>query len=113
MNASISALPQPWSTIAYAILAIGWLAGLWFLARYMSTSPWYGSEVGRHLVAMSASVFGFFTLYLVLAVWPNLPGRSAIRFGLLLVLVANVVRRAVLFERQRTADRRAGREGPS
>lgn len=110
MNAQLSALPMPWSLIAYVILGIGWLAGGWFLARYTLTRPWYLTEIGRHLVAFSTAVFLFFTLYLMLAIWPNFPGRGAIRFGLLIFLVAVVVWRAVIFERTDRADRKARRE---
>jgi hypothetical protein len=38
---------------------------------------------------MSANVGAFFVLYLVLAVWPEFPGRGAIRFVLLIAIVTN------------------------
>lgn len=110
MNAQLSALPMPWSLVAYSILGLGWLAGGWFLARYTLTRPWYLSEMGRHLVAFSTAVFLFFTLYLMLAIWPNFPGRGGIRFGLLILLVSAVVWRTIIFEKQDWAERKAQRE---
>lgn len=99
MNAQLSAYPWPWNLVAYLVLGVGWVAVVYFLAAYMSTHAWAATEVGRHLVAMTASVGGFFTLYLLLAVFPSLPGKGAIRIVLLVALVSTCVWRAVLFTR--------------
>lgn len=99
MNAQLSAYPWPWGLVAYAVLGVGWLAVVYFLAAYMITSPWTSTEVGRHLVAMTACVGAFFTLYLLLAIFPDLPGKGLIRLVLLVLLVAACVWRAVMLTR--------------
>jgi hypothetical protein len=109
VNAQLSAYPWPWNLVAYSVLGVGWLAVVWFLARYTLTRPWYSTEAGRHLVTMSACVGGFFTLYLVLAVAPSLPGKGVIRMGLLVLLVTACVWRAWMLERVDRADRRRAR----
>lgn len=105
MSRDVEALPLWAKLIAYAVLGTGWLASAWFIARYGTTRPWFGSEVGRHLMAMSISVGAFFTLYLALAIWPEFPGRTVIRFALLILLVTTVVWRAIIFEKQDRRDR--------
>jgi hypothetical protein len=106
MTASIRALSPFWQTFAIVILAVGWVATTWFLARYTVSRPWSRSEAGRHLVAFSAAVWGFFTLYLLLFFLPNLPGQKYIRLVLLVGIVGCCVWRAVMFERVARADRR-------
>lgn len=110
MNASIRALPPLWQAVALGLLTIGWLATTWFLARYTTSRPWARSEAGRHLVAFSAAVWGFFTLYLLLFFLPDLPGQKYIRLVLLVGIVGCCVWRAVMFERVALADRRDARE---
>ncbi len=108
MNAQLSAYPWPVSAAAYAVLGIGWLAVVWFLLRYMATAPWYRSDIGRHLVTFTACVGGFFTLYLALGIWPDMPAAGPLRIILLVGIVAVSVWRAVLFEAYRRRDRRGG-----
>jgi hypothetical protein len=107
MNAQLSAYPWPWNLIAYGVLGVGWVAVVWFLVRYMTQAPWYHSEAGRHLVAMSLCVGGFFTLYLVLAVLPTLPGKGLIRITLLVALVAVCIWRTTMLERSLRRDRQS------
>lgn len=101
MNAQLSAYPWPWNLVAYSILGIGWLSVVVFLVWYTRVEPWFSTDVGRHLVSFSASVGAFFTLYLLLALFPDLPGKGAIRFVLLIAIVANCVWRLVLFAHYR------------
>jgi hypothetical protein len=108
VNAQLSAYPWPWSLVAYIVLGIGWVAVVWFLARYMIKADWFATEIGRHLVAFSGCVGGFFTLYLMLAIWPDFPGRGAIRIALLFALVSVCVWRAWLLEKTFRGDRRKG-----
>lgn len=99
MNRDIQSLPPVWSLVAYILLGLGVVAVAWFLGRYMTKLPWAQTEEGRHLVAFSASVGAFFVLYLLLAVWPTLPGRSVIRFTLLTALIVNCWWRVWLLEK--------------
>lgn len=99
MNQQLSVMPQPWSFIGYTLLAMLWLSCGWFLVRYTTKLPWASTEAGRHLVAMSANLFGFATLYGVRAVWPDFPGRGAVLFVLLIGLVVNTTWRLVMLER--------------
>lgn len=105
MSRDVEALPLWARLIAYGVLGVGWVASVWFVARYGATRPWFRSEMGRHLMAMSVSVGSFFTLYLALAIWPEFPGRTVIRFVLLIGLVATVVWRTIIFEKQDRRDR--------
>jgi predicted permease len=89
MIRDIQALPVWASVLAYTVLALGLVFVTGFILRYVVKLPWSDSEEGRHLVAMSANIGAFFVVYLLLAIWPELPGRSAIRIGLLFLLVGN------------------------
>lgn len=109
MIREIQALPPLWFALAYGALVLGLVFVVAFIGRYTATLPWTRTEEGRHLVAMSATVGAFFALYLLLAVWPELPGRSVIRLGLLLVLVGNCGWRYALLERHLRERRRAAR----
>lgn len=105
MSRDVEALPLWAKLIAYGVLGIGWVASVVFILWYGRTRPWFQSEMGRHLMAMSVSVGAFFTLYLVLAIWPEFPGRTVIRFVLLIALVATVVWRLAIFAKQDRRDR--------
>jgi len=107
VSRDVEALPLWAKLIAYGVLGVGWVASVVFIAWYGSTRPWFHSEMGRHLMSMSVSVGAFFTLYLALAIWPEFPGRTVIRFVLLIALVATVVWRLVIFAKQDHRDRRA------
>ncbi len=109
MNQQISTMPQPWATIAYVLLGLVWLSCGLFLVRYTRRLPWAGTSEGRHLVAMSANVFCFATLYIVRAIWPDFPGRGAVLFVLLVGLTINTVWRLVLLEKHLRERKRAAR----
>lgn len=109
MVRDIQALPLWASLLGYALLALGLIFVLGFLLRYRGTVRWRGlTEEGRHLIAMSANIGAFFVVYLVIAIWPDLPRGlvSTIRLSLLLGLVINCGWRWWLLERYR---RRASR----
>lgn len=89
MSQSIRALPPAWAAIAYALLGIGLFFVAGFLIRYMTRLPWAESPEGRHLVAVSANVGAFFALYLALTIWPEFPGRTAVRMALFVAIVIN------------------------
>lgn len=110
MNQQLDAYPPAWRAIAYAVLGLGWLSVVVFLVLYCGTRPWFRSEMGRHLVAFTACVGGFFTLYLALGIWPDLPFAGALRITLLFAIVAVCVWRLVLYLRTVLAGWR-GRRG--
>lgn len=88
MTAQINAMP-PWlAAIAYGLLMLGVLFVAGFIVDYVTHTARI-DVIGRHMIAMSANVGAFFALYLAMAVWPDLPGRNAIRFGLFIAIVAN------------------------
>lgn len=113
MNTTINAMPVEWQVFAYTVLGLGTVFVLGFLIEYMVRLPWASSPEGRHLVAMSANVGAFFVLYLVLAVWPEFPGRGIARIGLLVAIVANCgVRWWLLRRHLRTPARQQHEESP-
>lgn len=106
MNSAITTYPIFWQVFAYVLLGLG-LVGCWgFLARYTWTYSWWRSEEGSHIAAFSAALGLFLTFYVLVAVWPNLPGRGAIRLALFVLLVSVILWRWWLFERTRFRDRR-------
>lgn len=112
MNRDINAL-SPWAAVfAYGVLGIGWLSVVIFLVWYGFTRPWTQSEMGRHIFAFTAVVGAFFTLYLVIAIWPDMPEklRMIIRLTLLLAIVTTCVWRLIIFAKQDARDRRAAKE---
>jgi len=109
MVKEINALPAWLSVIAYGILGVGWFSVWAFVGLYGWLRPWYQSELGRHVIAFSASVGLFFTLYLILAIWPEFPGRSIIRLVLLVLLVSVCVWRLVIFLKTLVKDARQDR----
>jgi hypothetical protein len=100
VNAFINSLPTWLSVVAYAVLVLGVYFGTGFIVDYVVHTR-HIDEVGRHMVAMTANVVAFFVLYLVLAIWPDLPGRGLIRFVLLITIVANVGWRWHLYRKGR------------
>lgn len=106
----IHSLPLGWQIFAYAVLAWGLISVALFLGRYMTSLPWASTPEGRHLVAMSGNIGAFFLVYLVQAVWPELPGRSLILIVLLVGLVVSCTWRWILLERH-LAERRRARYG--
>lgn len=100
MNGAISALPWWAAAIAYAILGLGVFFVVGFIVEYVTRTN-HIDEIGRHMVAMSANLGAFFTLYLALAVWPEFPGRNVIRFILLIAIVSNCGVRWYLYRKSR------------
>lgn len=112
MLRDIQALPGWASIFGYAVLALGLVFIVGFITRYLILTGWHSiSEEGRHLIAMSANIGAFFVIYLVIAVWPELPRWliMSLRLGLLVGLVANCGWRWSLLERYHR--RRARRNG--
>lgn len=99
MIRAINDLPIGWRILAYAVLAWGLIVVVLFLGRYTRKLPWADSPEGRHLVAMSSNIGAFFLVYLVQAIWPEIPGRRYILIGLLLTMVINCTRRWLLLEK--------------
>lgn len=91
-----------WLQVVYLVLlGTGALAGWAFVIRYMITYKWWSTELGRHLVVFSSVVSSWFTYFLIVVIWPDLPGKTAIRTILFVVLVAATVWRFWMFERLR------------
>lgn len=109
MNAAINTLPGWAAGIAYAILGLGVFFGVGFIVDYLVHTH-HIDEIGRHMVAMSANVVAFFVLYLLLAVYPNLPGSSYVKIALLVAIVANCGRRWWLYRRTRRETQQEERE---
>ena len=97
-------------------LSIGTLAGWLFIIGYSFTYQWWRSSVATHVVAFSAVVTAFYTLYLGRTLFS--PGMAAgstgggfgmFRFILFTLLTAVVVWRLVVFvpERLRAEQRAA------
>lgn len=103
---TMRSLPLVWELVAYGVLGWGLLAVLLFLGRYTTNLPWFSSEEGRHLVAMSANIGAFFVVYLVQAVW-EFPGRGVVMLVLLVGLVASCTWRWLLLERHLRERRQA------
>lgn len=95
----IRSLPLPWAITAYVVLGWGLVVVMLFVGRYTASLPWYTSEEGRHLVAMSANIGAFFLVYLAQVIWPDMPFRRQILIGLLVLLVANCTWRWIMLER--------------
>lgn len=97
----MTTLPTWLQVVYYVLLATGALAGWAFVIRYMIAFRWFTTELGRHLVTFSSCLAGFETYYLLVLIWPNLPGKTAIRTCLFVILTAAVVWRLWMFERIR------------
>jgi hypothetical protein len=110
VNSQLSAYPWPWNLVGYSILGVGWLAVTVFLVLYTTTDPWFRTDTGRHLVSFTASVWGFFTLYFVLAAFPDWSWKGPIRLALLVTLVANCVWRLVMYLRTKYKRRKKRKE---
>lgn len=113
MNTSITAYPLGWQIFAYTLLGLG-VVGCWgFLIRYTATYDWWRNEEGAHIAGFSGALGLFLTFYAVVAVWPSLPARGAIRIVLFVLLVSVIWWRWLLFERTRFHRRRAEKGGGS
>lgn len=97
----MTALPAWLQAVYIALLITGVLAGWTFVIRYMLAFRWWSTELGRHLITFSSCLALFETYYLLVLAWPGLPGRTAIRTGLFVLLTVAIVWRLVMFERLR------------
>lgn len=84
----------------FSLLAIGALSGAYTIAIYLATqrSPWH-NPIGQMLLSMSVAVLAFYVFYLIVTIWPNIPGRIYIRLGLFVISTAVIVWRAVIYTR--------------
>jgi len=110
VSAQIAALPLAVRLLAYTLLGLGVLGGWWFVIRYTRRYAWWRNEFGSHIVAFSAAVAMFYTYYMALTIWPELPGRSALRLILFTALTGIIVWRVVIFERVAGMERREKRD---
>ncbi|OLE27966.1 MAG: hypothetical protein AUG44_08740 [Actinobacteria bacterium 13_1_20CM_3_71_11] len=83
------------------LLVVGALASWGFVIRYTATYRWWETEIGRHLISWSSVVGAFLTYYVLVFIWPTIPGRMWIRLFLFVALIAVIVWRLVMFERLR------------
>lgn len=97
----MTTLPTWLQVVYFALLAAGVLAGWAFVYRYMRTYRWWKTELGRHLITFSSCLAAFETYYLLVLIFPDLPGKTAIRTALFVVLTAAIVWRLWMFERIR------------
>jgi len=97
----MTTLPTWLQVVYFALLGTGALAGWAFVVRYVTTYRWWSTELGTHLVVFSSVVSLWFTYFLIVVIWPDFPGKTAIRTALFVVLVVAVVWRFVMFERLR------------
>ena len=81
----------------------------WFVVLYTVTWPWWKNDVGRHLVAFSASLGLVLTYYALRIFWPRLPGVGITTVVLFGTLTGVIVWRLVLFLRIRRELRRQRR----
>lgn len=91
------------------MLLVGGAAGSWFIARYAMTYRWWKNEWGRHIITFSGCVTLFYLYFILVVIWPNLPGKALIRSVLFLCLTLAIVWRAAMFERTRHKTRTAQR----
>jgi hypothetical protein len=112
VTTQLSSLPFWWRVEAIVLLVIG-AGSCWsFVTLYWVTFKWWRNDFGRHLIAMSSCLGAFFTYYLILVAWPDLPGRGLIRLILFHLLVVTVVWRLVVFGRVELAKKRERARGP-
>jgi len=102
----MTTLPAWLQAVYIVLLVTGSLAGWAFVIRYMVTYRWWTTELGRHLITFSACVAAFESYYLLILIWPGLPGRTAIRTCLFVLLTVAVVWRWWMFERIRWQTRK-------
>lgn len=111
MSTQLAAYPLGWRIYAYVLLGVG-IFGCWaFVALYTKKYRWWTDPFGQHLVAFSACLGLFLTYYGVLVVWPDMPGRGAVRLALFTLLTVVIVWRLVLFGRFTRAKERERTKG--
>lgn len=89
------------------VSASGWL----FLVLYTAVYNWWEEEAGGHIFTFSFSITTLATWAVVVSIWPDLPGRDAIRTTLLAVLAICSLWRLIMFIRTWLRGRRRMREG--
>lgn len=90
----------PWvAVILYTLLAIGIASGWAFAIGYTLVFKWWTEESTTHIWVFSFDVTLFCTYYMLIAVWPEVPGRDAIRALLFVVLIGSMVWRFLIFIR--------------
>lgn len=99
MTNQIAALDLGWRLLAYVLLGVGSVGCWWFIARYTSLYKWWRNDFGRHLIALSSCLGLFYTYYVAVVIWPDLPGRTAIRLALFVALTGTIMWRVIIFER--------------
>ncbi|MGW3992344.1 putative phage holin [Amycolatopsis sp. NPDC004772] len=97
----MTTLPAWLRGVYIGLLSFGALGSWLFVVRYMISFKWWSTELGRHMITFSANVGAWFTYFLAVIIWPDLPGKTAIRTVLFIVLVFAVWWRVVMFERLR------------
>lgn len=107
----MTTLPAGLSAVYIALLITGVLAGWTFVIRYMVIYKWYSTELGIHLITFSSCLAAFESYYLLILIWPELPGRTGIRTGLFVLLTAAIVWRWWMFERIRWQSRKKKNQG--
>lgn len=105
MTSQIAMLPTAWRWIVLVLLFESSVSCWVFVALYTKSWRWWRNELGSHLVAFSICLGLFLTYYDVLVIWPALPGRTAIRMVLFIVLAAVINWRMVLFLRLSRAEK--------
>lgn len=106
MSRAIDAYPLLWKVYAIVLLAL-FVSSCWaFVIGYATRYRWWDNQVGRHLISFSGCLGLFGTYYTVLAVWPDMPGRSGIRLALFTVLTGVTVWRFFWFMHIRAEERR-------
>jgi magnesium-transporting ATPase (P-type) len=106
INMQIADLPLGWKIVMWSIILLGIVFVFGFLIDYMTRMNWRQYAEGKHLVSVSANLGAFFVLFLILAIWPDFPGRGLIRLVLLIAIVANCGWRWRLFRKNLKEHRR-------
>lgn len=93
------------------LLVFGSVGCAWFVARYVTHFRWWKTEIARHLIAMSSCLGLFFLYFIIVMIFPGLPGKTWIRSVLFVGTVACVIWRVVIFERFLASTNENGKEG--
>lgn len=82
------------------LLSIGVLSGSYTIAIYLFTQkkPWH-NPIGQMLLSMSVAVLAFYVFYLLVTIWPGIPGKPYFRLGLFVISTGVIVWRAVIYTR--------------
>lgn len=96
----ITATLPPWlRVLTEIVLIIGAVASWLFIFRYMAKFRWWTTDIGRHLIAVSACLGAFYSYSAVAVVWPDVPGRVWVRGVLFVLITITIVWRLIMFER--------------